>query len=137
MLILVYFVLWWPIIPKVTLSCFVKVKETVEESLKKHELTRTLATKEFVWFAVCIHVLSFFKHQNSIICFAIYSPFSIYKLLNYYNLYGVGLCFVGSARHHSIQNPFSPFLVSFLYFLEYLTSFPSTWDIVSFHLERN
>lgn len=33
--------------------CFVKIQASVQEMLKRHELTRPLATKELEWFAVC------------------------------------------------------------------------------------
>ena len=33
--------------------CFVKIQATVQETLKRHELTRPLATRELEWFVVC------------------------------------------------------------------------------------
>lgn len=42
------------------ISNFWKVQASVRETLKKHELTRPLATKEFEWFAVCAVLLHLF-----------------------------------------------------------------------------
>lgn len=112
-MLLIVFKLSCSIYSKSMFHSHLKLQGTVDKTLKRHELTRPLATKEFVWFAVRIWLSYSIVLPSCPLLFYSIWWFHTKKFLLIFC--AVGFSSVGFARYNSVQTFVWHFLVSTVY----------------------